>query len=90
MPIAQRVGFFNIRSGVGQNTGYRVQFGSGRSDEIYKQVFPGIFFNLGYFGYFRVSGYIRYLRVFTGILVYWTSSYGGSEQNIIKVEWVFW
>ena len=59
---------FNIGSGVGQNTGYRVQFGSGRSVEIYNQVFTGIFFNLGYFGYFRVyqgiSGIYEYLRVY--------------------------
>ena len=51
---AQQVGFFNIGSGIGQNTG----FGSGRSVEIYDRVFSGIFFT---FGYFRVC------RVFSGI-----------------------
>ena len=37
---AQRVGFFNIGSGIGKNTGFR----SGRSVEIYDRVFSGIMF----------------------------------------------
>ena len=45
--IAQRVGFFNIRSGrvLDKIPGS----GSGRSVEIYDQVFLGIFFIFGYF-----------------------------------------
>ena len=54
---AQRVGFFDIGqvwSGIGQNTGKQVGFGSGRSVEIYDRAFPGIFFTLRYFRIFRV------------------------------------
>ena len=41
----------------------------GRIVEIYDQVFPGIFFTLGYFRVCRVfSGISGYLRVYTGIL----------------------
>ena len=68
---AQRVGFFNIRSGPVLDK--ILGIGSGRSVEIYDQVYPGIFFTLRYFGYFRVCQvftgiYGYYLRVFTGIL----------------------
>ena len=45
---AQQVGFFNIGSGIGRNTGFR----SGRSVEIYDQVFSGILFTLGNFRVF--------------------------------------
>ena len=50
-----------VGSGIGQNTGYRVGFGSGRSVKICDRVFPGISFSLGYFQVFRV------FRVFSGI-----------------------
>ena len=51
---AQRVGFFSIGSGIEQNTGLRVGFGSGKSVEKYDRVFPGIFFSFRYFRVFRV------------------------------------
>ena len=70
-----RVFQYRVGSGIGQNTGYRVGFGSGRSVKICDRVFPGISFTLGYFRVFRVfrvfwvfSGINGYQRVFTGIL----------------------
>ena len=67
-----RVFQYQVGSGSGQNTGYRVGFGSGRSVEIYDRVFPGILFTLGYFRVCWVfpgmSGIYGYLRVYTGIL----------------------
>ena len=71
---AGRVFQYRVGSGIGQNTGYRVGFGSGRSVEIYDRVFPGISFTLGYFRVFRVFsgifGYFRVFRVSTGIYGY--------------------
>ena len=65
--LASRV--FQYRGRVGSGTGYRVGFGSGRSDAIgYFRVsllVSGIFRYFGYFGYFRVFlgifGYFRYV-----------------------------
>ena len=79
---AGRVFQYRVGSGIGQNTGYRVGFGSGRSVEICDWVFPGISFTLGYFRVFRVFsgifGYFGYLRVLMGInrylQVYYISS----------------
>ena len=48
---AGRVFQYWVGSGMRQNTGYRVGFGSVRSVKLYDRVFPGIFF---IFGYFRV------------------------------------
>ena len=65
---------YRVGSGIGENTGQRVEFGSGRSVEIYDRVFPGIFFTFGYFRVFRVfpgiSGYVGYFRVFLGLPMY--------------------
>ena len=67
-PSAQRVGFFSIGSGIEQNTGERVGFGSGKSVEKYNRVFLGIFFSFGLFWVFRVfpgmSGIFGYFWVY--------------------------
>ena len=84
---AQRVGFFNIRSGrvLDKIPGSGWGFGSGRSVEKYDQVFPGIFFSFGYFRVFQVfrvfpgmSGIFGYFWVYPYILrlrlfsnIYW-------------------
>ena len=60
---AQWVGFFNIESGIGKNTGFR----SGRSVEIYDRLFSGIFFTLRYFQVFLgISGHMGYHLFFQG------------------------
>ena len=66
-----------VGSGIGQNTGYRVGFGSGRSVKICDRVFPGISFSLGYFQVFRV------FRVFSGIFGYFLGISGmlGDTRN---------
>ena len=61
---AQRVGFFNIRSGRVLNKIPGSGPGPGRVVELYDQVFPGIFFLSGISGY---VGYFRVCRVFLGI-----------------------
>ena len=52
----------------------RVGFGSGRSVEIYDQVFLGISFIFRYFRVFLgisgISGYVGYFRVFLGLPIY--------------------
>ena len=55
---AQWVGFFNIESGIGKNTGFR----SGRSVEIYDRVFSGISGHMGYHLFFLevVSQILRF------------------------------
>ena len=67
---AQRAGFFNI--GSGQVLDKILGIGSGKSVEIYDQVYPGIFFTLGYFWVFRVfpgmSGIFGYFWVYPYIL----------------------
>ena len=69
---AGRVFQYRVGSGIGQTTGYRVGFGSGRSVEKYDRVFPGIFFSFGYFRVFRVfpgmSGIFGYFWVYPYIL----------------------
>ena len=74
---AGRVFQYRVGSGIGQNTGYRVGFGSGRSVKICERVFPGISFSLGYFQVFRV------FRVFSGIFGYFLGISGmlGDTRN---------
>ena len=52
---------YRVGSGIEQNTGQRVGFGSGKSVKKYDRVFPGIFFLSGF------SGYFGYFWVFLGI-----------------------
>ena len=60
-----------VGSGIGQNTGYRVGFGSGRSVEKYDRVFPGIFFYFRVFpGISGIYGYVGYFRVFLVFPIY--------------------
>ena len=57
--------------GIGQNTGKRVGFGSGRSVEIYDRAFPGIFFTLGYFRVFWVFlGISGFTHVYTDSVIF--------------------
>ena len=64
-----RVFQFQVRSDNGKNTRQWARFGSGKSVDIYDQVFSGIFL---------LSGISRYSWVFLGIpgyfWVYWISS----------------
>ena len=68
---AGRVFQYQVGSGIGENTGQRVGFGSGRSVKTYDRVFPGIFFTHGYFRVFRVfpgmSGIFGYFWVYPRI-----------------------
>ena len=62
---------FHYRVGSGRVLDKIPGSGSGRSVEINDRVFPDIFFTLDYSRVCRVfsgiSGYVGYLRVFTGI-----------------------
>ena len=66
MDGAQRVGFFNIGSGLVFEK--ILGFGLDRSVEMYDRLFLGIFFTLGYFWVFL--GISWYSWVFPGIPVY--------------------
>ena len=72
MDGAQRVGFFNIGSGLVFEK--ILGFGLGRSVEMYYRLFLGIFFTLGYFWVFL--GISWYSWVFPGIPVYFRVVWG--------------
>ena len=72
MDGAQRVGFFNIGSGLVFEK--ILGFWLGRSVEMYDRLFLGIFFTLGYFWVFL--GISWYSWVFPGIPVYFRVVWG--------------